>query len=103
MWGQLSCCSCLRPRRSNVPTDDCCRCNLAALKTVTGLSDQDLLCVSFHNRVYEVQYFYFLFEMFFMPRFLCSLLYLSFFLLFYLDYVLVIASNLPFFMARAII
>lgn len=34
--------------------DNCCHCNLAALKTVTQLDEKDLVCVSFHNSIYEV-------------------------------------------------
>lgn len=37
--------------------DNCCHCNLAALKTVTQLDEKDLVCVSFHNSIYEVPYF----------------------------------------------
>ena len=37
--------------------DNCCHCNLAALKTVTKLEDKDILHVSFHNSIYEVPYF----------------------------------------------
>ena len=37
--------------------DNCCYCNLAALKTVTKLDDKDILHVSFHNSIYEVPYF----------------------------------------------
>ena len=37
--------------------DNCCHCNLAALKTVTQLQEKDIICVSFHNSIYEVKIF----------------------------------------------
>jgi hypothetical protein len=39
--------------------DNCCHCNLAALKTVTQLQEKDIICVSFHNSIYEVKIFKF--------------------------------------------
>ncbi|EFX76477.1 hypothetical protein DAPPUDRAFT_306186 [Daphnia pulex] len=49
---ELVCFSCLRQM-----DDNCCHCNLAALKTVTQLQEKDIICVSFHNSIYEVPYF----------------------------------------------
>lgn len=43
-----------RPDSRNMTDDNCCHCNLAALKTVTDLQDKDILHVSFHNKVFEV-------------------------------------------------
>ena len=72
---ELMCCSCVRykgrraivklflslsfslisrPTPLDITDDNCCHCNLAALKTVTELGDEDIVCVSFHNRVFEV-------------------------------------------------
>ncbi|KAI9563691.1 hypothetical protein GHT06_011155 [Daphnia sinensis] len=49
---ELVCFSCFRQM-----DDNCCHCNLAALKTVTQLEEKDIVCVSFHNSIYEVPYF----------------------------------------------
>ncbi|XP_046448702.1 diacylglycerol lipase-beta-like isoform X2 [Daphnia pulex] len=54
---ELVCFSCLRRRSARQMDDNCCHCNLAALKTVTQLQEKDIICVSFHNSIYEVPYF----------------------------------------------
>ncbi|XP_006813555.1 diacylglycerol lipase-beta-like [Saccoglossus kowalevskii] len=37
--------------------DNCCECNTAALKDVTGLKDCDIIYCNFHNSVYEIPFF----------------------------------------------
>ena len=41
-------------RRPGSAGDNCCHCNAAALKTMTNLDEKDILCISFHNSIYEV-------------------------------------------------
>ncbi|KAG8185295.1 hypothetical protein JTE90_023903 [Oedothorax gibbosus] len=56
IWTDMSCCGCCCKPPSYIVDDNCCRCHTAALKRATGLSDEDLIYVSFHNRVYEVPF-----------------------------------------------
>ncbi|GIX70253.1 diacylglycerol lipase-beta [Caerostris extrusa] len=50
-------CSCIQIFHWHVPNMEGYECHTAALKHVTGLSDEDLIFVSFHNRVYEIPFY----------------------------------------------
>jgi len=41
----------------NVNNDNCCFCNLAALKLTTNVKDVDLLYASFENNVFQTPFF----------------------------------------------
>lgn len=53
LHNQIVCCSCCSPHPP-AQHDNCCQCNLAALKKVTDLEDQDIVYVSFRNSLYLV-------------------------------------------------
>lgn len=53
----LQCCSCCRSPPSYVMQDNCCLCHTAALKAVTGLSEENITYITFHNKIYEVPFF----------------------------------------------
>lgn len=55
--GQLACCACFRPKPTFIHDDNCCFCHSAALKNLTGLTDDDLIHVSFRNRVCQVPFY----------------------------------------------
>ncbi|GFR34166.1 sn1-specific diacylglycerol lipase beta [Trichonephila clavata] len=57
IWKDMRCCACCCKPPSYIVDDNCCECHTAALKHVTGLSDEDLIFVSFHNRVYEIPFY----------------------------------------------
>lgn len=57
LWKHLHCCSCCRSPPSYVLQDNCCMCHTAALKTITGLSEDNLTYITFHNQIYEVPFF----------------------------------------------
>ncbi|KAF8776834.1 diacylglycerol lipase-beta-like [Argiope bruennichi] len=57
IWKHIRCCACCCKPTSYIIDDNCCECHTAVLKQVTGLSDEDLIFVSFHNRVYEIPFF----------------------------------------------
>lgn len=57
LYTHLRCCGCIRTKPHYVVDDNCCQCNTAVLKQMTGLSDEDLIYVSYHNRVFEVPFF----------------------------------------------
>ncbi|XP_023209620.1 sn1-specific diacylglycerol lipase beta-like isoform X2 [Centruroides sculpturatus] len=49
--------SCCRKKPTYIIDDNCCECNTAALKRVTGLTEENLVYVSFQNKVYEVPFY----------------------------------------------
>ncbi|XP_015905728.1 diacylglycerol lipase-beta [Parasteatoda tepidariorum] len=57
IWRDIRCCACCCKPPSYIVDDNCCQCHTAALKYVTGLTDEDLIFVSFHNRVYEIPFY----------------------------------------------
>lgn len=57
LWNQIRCMSCCRKKPSYIIDDNCCECHTAALKKITGLTEEDLVYVSFHNKVYEVPFY----------------------------------------------
>ncbi|XP_048248656.1 diacylglycerol lipase-beta-like isoform X2 [Haliotis rufescens] len=52
----FQCCACMRSSE-NVSFDNACECHTAAIKKVTGISDQDLVYVSFHNKFKEIPFY----------------------------------------------
>ena len=52
-----SCCFSYRHFSKNVLGDNCCGCNLAGLQATSGLPYEDLVHVSFIDRVYEVPFY----------------------------------------------
>ncbi|CAG5114884.1 unnamed protein product, partial [Candidula unifasciata] len=48
--------SCVRTSNS-VMSDNCCQCNTAAIKELTGISDEDLIYVTFHNKFKQVPFY----------------------------------------------
>lgn len=46
-----------RSAPSYVMQDNCCLCHTAALKAVTGLSEENITYITFHNKIYEVSFF----------------------------------------------
>lgn len=44
--------------------DNCCLCNTAALKAITGLDQESISYITFHNKIYEVCFFRLLFLLF---------------------------------------
>ncbi|XP_064620702.1 diacylglycerol lipase-beta-like isoform X3 [Lineus longissimus] len=60
LWPNLSCCTgcCGRPQANGVVIDDnCCQCNMAAIKKTLGINDCDILHASFHNKIFEIPFF----------------------------------------------
>ena len=53
----IRCCACARDGSLSGSEDNCCLCNLAALKAVTGLRDEHIVYLSFHNKIYETPFF----------------------------------------------
>lgn len=49
------------PPRSPPPyvmQDNCCLCHTAALKEMTGLSEENITYITFQNKIYEVHFYY---------------------------------------------
>ncbi|KFM67606.1 Sn1-specific diacylglycerol lipase beta, partial [Stegodyphus mimosarum] len=57
LFRRLTCCFYCRKRSSKVLGDNCCGCNLAGLEATTGLPYEDLVHVSFVDKVFEVPFF----------------------------------------------
>ncbi|XP_066966714.1 diacylglycerol lipase-beta-like isoform X3 [Macrobrachium rosenbergii] len=57
LWKNLQCCSCVRHSPPYVLQDNCCMCHTAALKTITGLTEENITYITFHNKIYEVPFF----------------------------------------------
>ena len=56
LYNHLNCCCWRKNQASYVYDDDRFSCHLGGLRQVTGLSEIDIVCVSFENDVYKVPY-----------------------------------------------
>ncbi|XP_038064401.1 diacylglycerol lipase-beta-like isoform X2 [Patiria miniata] len=56
LCGLCRCCSCLRSDYGT-EKDNCCDCDTAAVRQVTELDTEDIVYISFHNRIYEIPFF----------------------------------------------
>nr|XP_053637013.1 diacylglycerol lipase-beta-like isoform X1 [Cherax quadricarinatus]XP_053637014.1 diacylglycerol lipase-beta-like isoform X1 [Cherax quadricarinatus]XP_053637015.1 diacylglycerol lipase-beta-like isoform X1 [Cherax quadricarinatus]XP_053637016.1 diacylglycerol lipase-beta-like isoform X1 [Cherax quadricarinatus] len=54
LWSHLRCCMCCRSVPQFDMHDNCCLCNTAALKAITGLTEENITYITFHNKIYEV-------------------------------------------------
>lgn len=50
----VTCCSCFRTKSTIVSDDNCCLCNLAGVKYMSKIREEDILFASFRNHVFEV-------------------------------------------------
>nr|XP_027221263.1 sn1-specific diacylglycerol lipase beta-like isoform X2 [Penaeus vannamei] len=57
LWKHLHCCANCRADPSLDAKDNCCLCNTAALKAITGLDQESISYITFHNKIYEVPFF----------------------------------------------
>lgn len=53
----MTCCSCLRPKSTLVREDNCCLCNLAGVRFLSLVAEDDILFASFRNRIFEMPYY----------------------------------------------
>ncbi|XP_069704996.1 diacylglycerol lipase-beta-like [Periplaneta americana] len=53
----MTCCSCLRPKSTMIREDNCCLCNLAGVKYLSTVAEEDILFASFRNRIFEMPYY----------------------------------------------
>lgn len=56
LLAHLTCCACFRTKKTLVKDDNCCLCNLAAVKYTTELRDEDILYATFRNRIFELPF-----------------------------------------------
>lgn len=56
LFTQCRCCSCVR-KVNTIFKDNSCQCNTAAIKKISGLQNEDLVYVTFHNRFKEVPFY----------------------------------------------
>ncbi|CAC5378638.1 DAGL [Mytilus coruscus] len=52
----MRCCSCCLPE-NQVHFDNCCQCNTATIKRLTGLDQFDLVYADYHNRIFEIPFY----------------------------------------------
>ncbi|XP_071128311.1 diacylglycerol lipase-beta-like [Mytilus edulis] len=52
----MRCCSCCLPA-NQVYFDNCCQCNTATIKRLTGLDQFDLVYADYHNRIFEIPFY----------------------------------------------
>ncbi|XP_052059315.1 diacylglycerol lipase-beta-like [Mytilus californianus] len=52
----MRCCSCCLPE-NQVHFDNCCQCNTATIKRLTGLNQFDLVYADYHNRIFEIPFY----------------------------------------------
>ncbi|KDR23659.1 Sn1-specific diacylglycerol lipase beta [Zootermopsis nevadensis] len=57
LTGNMTCCSCLRSKSMLVQEDNCCFCNLAGIRYLSMVADDDILFASFRNRIFEMPYY----------------------------------------------
>ncbi|XP_015595819.1 sn1-specific diacylglycerol lipase beta isoform X2 [Cephus cinctus] len=53
---RMTCCACFRRKRNIVIDDNCCLCNLAGVKYLSQLPEEDILYASFRNHLCEVPF-----------------------------------------------
>ncbi|CAG2061634.1 unnamed protein product, partial [Timema podura] len=49
---KMLCCACIRRKPHMVQDDNCCLCNLAGFRHISGLDMEDVLYASFENAVF---------------------------------------------------
>lgn len=54
LMSEVTCCSCLRTKRTLVTDDNCCLCHLAGVKYMSKVREEDIIFASFRNHVFEV-------------------------------------------------
>lgn len=52
----LRCCSCCLPE-NQVHFDNCCQCNTATIRKLTGLDQFDLVYADYHNSIFEIPFY----------------------------------------------
>ncbi|XP_075220829.1 diacylglycerol lipase-beta-like [Lycorma delicatula] len=52
----MTCCACLRNKKTVVKDDNCCLCSLAGVKYSSKLAEDDILYANFRNRLYELPF-----------------------------------------------
>lgn len=52
----LTCCGCFRTKHNAIIGDNCCYCYLAGVKTLSGISTDDILYASFKNYLCEIPF-----------------------------------------------
>ncbi|XP_046490338.1 diacylglycerol lipase-beta [Neodiprion pinetum] len=52
----MTCCACFRRKHNAVIDDNCCLCNLAGVKYLSRLSEDDILHASFRNHLCEIPF-----------------------------------------------
>eukprot|EP00057_Strongylocentrotus_purpuratus_P020253 XP_011674727.1 PREDICTED: sn1-specific diacylglycerol lipase beta [Strongylocentrotus purpuratus] len=50
------CCACIRPSE-RIIGDNCCQCNTTAIRSLAGADEEDLLYVSFKNKIFQSPFF----------------------------------------------
>ncbi|OXU20644.1 hypothetical protein TSAR_014395 [Trichomalopsis sarcophagae] len=53
---EMTCCACMRRKRNVVLDDNCCLCSLSGVKTLSKLSEDDILFASFRNHLCEIPF-----------------------------------------------
>ncbi|XP_025832678.1 sn1-specific diacylglycerol lipase beta [Agrilus planipennis] len=56
LMSQVTCCACFRTKSTIVTDDNCCLCNLAGVKDISKLREEDILFASFRNNVFELPF-----------------------------------------------
>ncbi|XP_059481731.1 diacylglycerol lipase-beta-like isoform X2 [Neocloeon triangulifer] len=52
----MACCGCMRSKTPRVVEDNCCLCNVAGMRSLSGVPAHDILYASFRNRLFEVPF-----------------------------------------------
>nr|CAD7457003.1 unnamed protein product [Timema tahoe] len=53
LLSKMLCCACIRRKPHIVQDDNCCLCNLAGFRHISGLDMEDVLYASFENAVFQ--------------------------------------------------
>lgn len=57
LTANMTCCSCIRSKSTLVRDDNCCLCNLAGIRYLSMIAEDDILFASFRNRIFEMPYY----------------------------------------------
>ncbi|XP_074649492.1 diacylglycerol lipase-beta-like [Tubulanus polymorphus] len=59
LWSDIRCCTCCCTQgqhHTHVLADNCCTCNVAAIKKFTGAKSEDIIYANFQNQLYETPF-----------------------------------------------
>uniref|UniRef100_A0A1B6E9M6 sn-1-specific diacylglycerol lipase n=1 Tax=Clastoptera arizonana TaxID=38151 RepID=A0A1B6E9M6_9HEMI len=53
----VTCCACLRQKKTIIKDDNCCLCYFAGVKYISKISEEDIIYANFRNRIFKLPFY----------------------------------------------